>query len=470
MSDGKLPDILESGGPQAGSVRAMASSAVAAIPTVAPKPLEEVIGTFMKWLYLEDLVPLLVVLATAAANLYLEGDPVWILLVGASGGGKTEIVRALSALPGVLQAATLTEASLLSGTPAKEHSKIARGGLLRHIGDRGLIVFKDFTSILSQNKDARAQVIAALREIFDGSWTRHVGTDGGKSLSWTGHVGVVAGCTPTIDRYHGVIASLGERFLMLRISPSGRRELARRALDHKGREGAMRVELSEAVAGLFAGLNAAQLPISEAEREMLIGIADFAARARSSVERDGASREIELIPAPEAPTRIAVTLARLRDGLLAIGVAPEVAMRIVSRVALDSIPALRRSALEALLGSSGSLETADLATALGYPTGTVRRALEDLCGHGLVERASRGRGKSDSWLLHQEIREEMATFPDKSSYTGKEIIEAVATPAVLVPAQTASAHSDFSGTPELADVAASSDALVFVDGLVSGAP
>src|SRR5207249_2935104 len=100
--------------------------------------------TFCGWLYLEDVAPLLVGLAAVAANLYLEGDPVWVLLVGASGGGKTEILRAMNALPHVLQASTATEASLLSGSPKRDHAKDARGGLLRQLGARGVIVFKDF--------------------------------------------------------------------------------------------------------------------------------------------------------------------------------------------------------------------------------------------------------------------------------------------------------------------------------------
>jgi len=32
----------------------------------------------------------------------------------------------------------------------------------------------------------KAEVLAALRELFDGAWTRHLGADGGKPLSWNG--------------------------------------------------------------------------------------------------------------------------------------------------------------------------------------------------------------------------------------------------------------------------------------------
>jgi hypothetical protein len=35
---------------------------------------------------------------------------------------------------------------------------------------------------------------------------------------------------------------------------------------------------------------------------------------------------------------------------------------------------------------------------LGYPTVTVRSALEDLAAHSLVERDSQGQGKADLWL------------------------------------------------------------------------
>jgi len=58
----------------------------------------------------------------------------------------------------------------------------ATGGLLRKLGDHGLLVIKDFTSILSMNRDMRAEVLGAVREVHDGRWSRNVGTDGGQTL------------------------------------------------------------------------------------------------------------------------------------------------------------------------------------------------------------------------------------------------------------------------------------------------
>src|SRR5207247_1342013 len=135
--------------------------------------------------------------------------------------------------------ATLSEAGLLSGTPKRERASDAKGGLLRAIGDRGIIACKDFGSVLNMGRDARAAVLAALREVFDGSWTRHVGTDGGKTLHWSGKVGLIAGCTQSIDRHHAVMGAMGERFVLFRLSEASGDEQARRALAQAGREGQM---------------------------------------------------------------------------------------------------------------------------------------------------------------------------------------------------------------------------------------
>ena len=213
--------------------------------------LDDVAAVFRQHVYLPDLAPLHAVLGTIAAN-RLDGDPVWLLLVGPPGSGKSELLRSLAGLDDVHPAATLTEAALLSGSPRREHADDAKGGLLRAIGDFGIVLCKDFGSVLSMNRDARAQVLAALREVYDGAWTRHVGTDGGRTMHWQGKVGLVAGCTPTIDRHHAVMAAMGERFALLRLPEVDGDEQARRALAHAGGETAMRHELAAAVQDMFA--------------------------------------------------------------------------------------------------------------------------------------------------------------------------------------------------------------------------
>ncbi len=99
-------------------------------------------------------------------------------------------------------ARSLPRARRRPATPRRDKSKEATGGLLRKLGDRGIVVIKDVTSILSADRNTRACVLAALREIYDGFWERNVGTDGGRTLSWRGRITIVGAVTTAWDAAH----------------------------------------------------------------------------------------------------------------------------------------------------------------------------------------------------------------------------------------------------------------------------
>jgi hypothetical protein len=351
-----------------------------------------------------------------AANRIESFDPTWLLLVGAAGSGKTEALTATSKLDGVHVAATLTEAALLSGTPRRDTTAAASGGLLREIGESGVVILKDFGSILSMHRDARASVLAALRELFDGSWTRLVGVDGGRRLHWEGRLGLLAGATTVVDQHHAVMAQLGERFLIYRLAVDDPAKQGRSSLAHHGRERGMRRELADAVAGLFAELDLSKPPpLSDHDVDRLVALAELVARARSPVVRDNHGREIDLVPDSEAPGRIVGALARMLTGLRLIGAGDTEAWRVTLKTGLDSMPAARRRALELLL-KRRSATTTELATTLGLPTVTTRRLLEDLTAHGVLQRQSQGEGKPNRWLIEPWAvdRYRAATLPEMS--------------------------------------------------------
>ncbi len=384
--------------------------------------IDEVVEVFRRHLYLPDDTPLVAICGAVAANL-LEADPVWLLLVGAPGDGKTEQTQPLTGLPYVHAVGTFTEGALLSGTSKKDRAAHAKGGLLREAGEFGILLCKDFGSVLSMNRDTRNSALAALREIYDGSWVRHVGTDGGQKLEWTGKLGFIGGVTPTIDRHHAVMGVMGERFLLLRLPKVGKDRQTERALRRPGSPKAMRDELVFAVQRLFAGAtNRTPVELNDEEVARLTALADFVTTCRSAVERDGYSREIELVPPSEAPTRLALQLRSLLYGLDTLGVQRQRAWRIVQKVALDSMPALRRRVIEAL-AESGEIKTPEFADILDYPTSTVRRALQDLTAHGAVTRTARGKGSgSDSWALSQWTTDHLAALVPEMSVGGHEAL------------------------------------------------
>ena len=231
-------DILLSDGAEA--VReavTMAGLATTAEPEPAPLPpytLTEVHAVFRRWLGQEyDLDTLNAVLATAAAE-RLPGDPLWLLVVSGSGNAKTETVQSVAGAGAHITSTIQSEGALLSASSRRERSKDATGGLLRKIGGTGILVIKDVTSILSANREVRGPVLAALREVYDGRWERNVGTDGGRTLTWIGRIGVIGAVTTAWDTAHSVIATMGDRFVLIRSTSQRPHEAGQRAIRNTG--------------------------------------------------------------------------------------------------------------------------------------------------------------------------------------------------------------------------------------------
>ena len=133
--------------------------AVSALATVTADPrtvrLAELDRAFGRWLGVDyDLDAIHAALAVAAVK-RLDGDPAWLLIVGGPGNAKTETVSALGTSGAHVVSTIASEGALLSGTSMGERSSDATGGLLRVIGDSGVLVLKDFTSILSLPASAR---------------------------------------------------------------------------------------------------------------------------------------------------------------------------------------------------------------------------------------------------------------------------------------------------------------------------
>ena len=114
-------------------------------------------------------------LGTVAAN-KLPGDAIWLGIIAPPSSAKTEMLITLVNIPHTELVGTLSVAGLLSGTPRRQHAAGAKGGLLQKIGTSGLLVLKDFGSILSMRPESKAELLAALRDLRrqmdPGHWRR----------------------------------------------------------------------------------------------------------------------------------------------------------------------------------------------------------------------------------------------------------------------------------------------------------
>jgi len=372
----------------------MVSSAEARIeqerrPSVEPKPLDEVVNTFREWLALKDESPVYITLGAVAANL-LKGDPVWLGLIAPPSSAKTELLNSLGLLRFVKVVETFTPPALLSGSSKKDRAKYATGGVLREIGDFGILLFKDFGSLLELRFEQRADMMASLRRIYDGEYTRVVGAEGGKTLTWRGKAGAIFGGTQAYDSHHAVSGTLGDRFLLFRVETMADEQLSKCRLQTGDNARLMRQALARAAAGVFAALPD-PLPertnMTDAEYKSLSNVILKVIRLRAGVVRDGYRREIEAVHDPEGPARLSIALQQLFSGLVLVGVPRTEAASLVERVAYDSAPQQRLRALNALTDDWQT--TRDVAAKISLPTGTARRVLEDLAAPGPC--APRGR-------------------------------------------------------------------------------
>lgn len=344
------------------------------------------------------------VLCTAAAE-RLAGDPPWLFVVGGSGAAKTETIMPLTGAGAHAVSTINGEAALLSGTSKKDRAANATGGLLRQIGERGVLIIKDVTSILSMNRDTRALVLAALREIYDGQWSRSVGTDGGQLLTWKGRLVVIGAVTTAWDSAHTVVSTMGDRFLLTRQDSRENREAAARsAMGNVGQESTMREELKAAVQESLNTVNpTATIDLASDETDQLLGLADLVTRTRTAVERDYQGNPL-YAHGLEMPTRFAKQLVQIARGGIALGMSRSYAMAAATRCAGDSMPPLRLFVLGDVAGNPATV-TADVVKRLQLPRKTVDRVLQELHLLGLLVVEDRTWGTSTRWAysLAEEI-------------------------------------------------------------------
>ena len=226
------------------------------------------------------------------------------------------------------------------------------------IGSSGLLVVKDFTSILSMNRDTRALVLAALREIYDGHWTRNVGTDGGFTLTWRGPLVVIGAVTTAWDAAHQVVATMGDRFVLVRLERTGSTIAARpgcRPWSTSAPRWRCAQQLSRVTGKLLpAPPSTADEPSrgSPRTRWSLLGLADLVTRARTAVERDYQGNPA-WAHGLEMPTRFAKQLVQIARGGLLLGMDRETAMGVAARCCHDTMPPLRRRVLADVAGAPG---------------------------------------------------------------------------------------------------------------------
>ena len=334
-----------------------------------------------------DKDPIRATLAVAVTSV-LDGEPLWLQLVGSPSSGKSE---AISMLRDVVDGriGEITVAGLLGWSGGSKSGRPT--GLLSRIGDgHRLITISDFSTVLADSdRGRRAQLFSFLRTLYDGHAYRE-NNSAPQPLEWNGRITIVSAVTPQIDAFSAHADALGPRWLYVRmpeLDQAQRKSAARLAREHTTRKEQLCEHARDVACAAVeqARERVGDVEVNDVDGSWIEDAAIVATLVRSDVPRDGyGTREITGEVTREEPPRMTIMLAVLMRGLLALGLANRTARRIVLRCALDSTPLTRRHALT-VLSSGDTLNTTQIAHVLDVDRKVARFALEELELLGLVK-------------------------------------------------------------------------------------
>jgi hypothetical protein len=342
-----------------------------------------------------DIEAVKIICSCVAAHRITEHSPVWAMCVAPSGSLKTAILQSLDGLPRMHFIDEVTPNTFVSGRIPERNEEEEKGkqkrkekrepaSLLHRIGKDGFLVAADFSTILSMDERSRARILAQLRRIYDGHFSREFGTEENLTeREWKGRLTFITGATPDIDSHYLVFRSLGERFVQVRWPRAGGVEAGLKAMRQR----------KDAVSDLRSAIHALLLPILREpsirspifppDYEVRVAhLGEFVALTRAHVPRSRNDHEPSAPPSPEGNTRLPQELAQIGRGAAVLAGRASVTeddFALVSRAALDCIPGSRIATIRALRNGTSPYSN-------GLASGLVSRTLEDLEALGICER------------------------------------------------------------------------------------
>jgi hypothetical protein len=288
---------------------------------------------------------------------------------------KTDLLESYRGLPGVHFVDEVTTNTFISGkVDEKGRERKKPASWLHRIGSDGVLIAADFSTFTSNPKTLQV-ILAQLRRIYDGHFSREFGTDENmEERGWSGRLTLFAGAVPDIDGHYSLFQKLGERFARLRWPRAGGVETGLQAIKHTQQVAEdLRAVVHALMLPILAMPHAAPSITEEIGRKVA-DLGEFTALARTYIERDGYNRKANGIPAAEGNTRLPQQLCQIARGSALLDGRSEVTeddYKLVWRAAFDSLPPARIAVLKAILEGKSPFS-------LGLPKATIDRAVEDL--------------------------------------------------------------------------------------------
>lgn len=388
-----------------------------------------------KYLHTEDDGMIRIAIASIVATRLQVGDPVWMIMIGPSSSGKSQVLRPLALTDSkfIHRVDDLTENTFLSGMKVKKGEKDI--SLLKRIGYLGIIVISDLTVLFSKNNESKNAILSQFRMIYDGEMVKYSGTNS-EPIKWAGSLGVIAGSTPSIYSHFEDVADMGERFIYYRMKDYDIETATRRSLGRKifGKE--LDNELSEFYARYIKEsiMNCGgkkNIPeISEKIFNRIVNISMLAAILRTPTHYDKFEKAIDKVPIPEMPMRVALQLSALAKGLSVLSFydtgsweLEEKDIEYIEWCAYSLANEERRACLKILASVEYNtyMTTTVIADKIGLNTSVIGRSLQHLSAIGILNRSGSTHGLSwaikdmNTWGIIRRLEKIMKNIDENTS-------------------------------------------------------
>lgn len=384
---------------------------------------QEVVEEYQKHIYLpEDMqIGLLLQFAVIFSN-SLEGDPLWLFIVGPPGSGKTMMLQSLSETDETFFQSTFSAKCLVSGWKSTDGSDPS---IIPQIIGKTLII-KDYTEVMDLGKAEQDSVIGTLRGAYDGRIERIYGAGVKRvypdpnSSQKTCHFSILSGVTNAIHGDNN--ADMGERFLKYQLvqNQSDLAKYLEAAINNAINSNMPEFELREVATSFIQNKTMTEAPtVPDWIQQRIIGLAQIVAVVRAVVDRK--QGELVYRPSAEVGTRLSKQLIRMGQCIaftLDKDIVDNECYQYMKRVALDTCYGWHRDVILAIAeaGEEGITRN-DICKKAVLSSTSAHRCIEDLYELHAIESEEKRVTKRGRPEKHWRLTESLESLWDLAKMT-----------------------------------------------------
>ena len=361
--------------------------------------LTDIHKEFEKYIVIKDKWIIEVIFSNLIGNFVIHQDPIWLMLVAPSSGGKTTLINPCRSIGSVHFMDDLTEKTFLSGfKPGKGKPETS---FLTTIGN-GMIMVSDFTSIMSKNPVSRGEILGQMRCIYDGELIKRTGTG---VFAWKGKIGFLGAATPEIYSQLESGRAMGERFVYYWIEQPTNEEISKKQAEAKAssRDIASALEplykdYCQVVSEYAQMVGIPPLTMTERQSALIHEAADFCVNGKATVHTDFKSGKVDQIPNKAGVGRDNKMFESMLHSLQLINCyenddatlpVQDWMVEIIQKIAYSSVNRERRMILEILSESEEPMTSSTIGAKMGIEKTGVELSLAPLHAVGLVQKRIR---------------------------------------------------------------------------------